>query len=76
MPILPPVVRVRGDRVAAGRPAHPAKLRDEIVSLLAAIDDAELITKVDAALKKAGDDAAALARVKDRLTAKLAQKEG
>lgn len=62
--------------IAAHRPANPSKLRAEIEQLVADIGDAELATQVADTLKKAGDDAASLAKVKDRLAAKAAQKEG
>lgn len=61
--------------VAARRPDDPAKLRTDITTLAASIGDPELGGKIEAAVVKAGDDAAALARIKDRLSAKLAQKE-
>lgn len=61
--------------IASGRPGDPAKLRSEIAQLAAATADPDLTAKVEAAVKKAADDAAQLARIKDRLSAKLAQKE-
>ncbi|HVY62178.1 MAG TPA: ATP-binding protein [Planctomycetota bacterium] len=61
--------------IRAGRPAAPAKLREEIAALTTALGDADLTAKVAAAVEKAQDDAGALARIKDRLSTKVAQKE-
>lgn len=76
---LPPTLPLNWDdlaaAIAAGRPAEPAKLREEVAALAASIGDADLTAKVDAAVEKVGEDAAALARIKDRLSAKIAQKE-
>lgn len=76
---LPPTLPLNWDdlaaAIAAGRPAEPAKLRTEIATLAASVGDAELGGKIEAAVAKAGEDAAVLARIKDRLSAKIAQKE-
>lgn len=61
--------------VEAHRPGDPEKLRKEITETLALIGDAELAKKVNEAVKGAGDDAARLARIKDRVAAKAAAKE-
>jgi hypothetical protein len=66
--------------VAAREPGDPAKLREEIAALAAALQGAppELFDRpaFEKALAAAANDAAKLAQIKDRLSAKLAQKEG
>lgn len=61
--------------MAARRPADPARLIEAIQALAMEIGDQELSGKAAEALKKAGTNAAQLARIKDRLAAKAAQKE-
>ena len=61
--------------VAAGAPEDPATLRVEIAEMVKDADPT-LAAKVADAVTKAGEDAASLARIKDRLGAKLAQKDG
>jgi hypothetical protein len=76
---LPPTLPLSWDdlaaAIAASRPADPAKLRSEIAELAKAVADGDLTAKVESAVAKARDDASQLARIKDRLSAKLAQKE-
>jgi len=64
--------------VAAREPGDPGKLREEIASLVAALEGAppELFDRpaFEKALAAATNDAAKLAQIKDRLSAKLAQK--
>jgi hypothetical protein len=58
------------DAVAAHKPADPAKLRERIDAMLESADD-ELKTKVKAAMAKADDNAAQLAKIADTLAAKM-----
>lgn len=57
--------------VAAHRPQDPGKLRERIAAMLEAVDDADLRAKVEETVAKAPNDAAHLARVANRLSAKL-----
>jgi hypothetical protein len=59
----------------ARRPSDPAKLREEIAALVAQVKDEAISKWVADALTKAANDAASLARIKDRLAAKAAQVE-
>lgn len=65
--------------IAARQPADPAKLLTTIAELTARLEGAppELFDRpaFEKAMAGAGNDAARLAQIKDRLTAKLAQKE-
>ena len=61
------------EAIAAHRPADPAKLREAIAANVAKLGD-EAVTKW-VAEKAPTADAAALAKINDRLTAKLAEKE-
>lgn len=56
------------DAVAAHQPADPAKLKERIAALLEQVDET-IKGKARGALEKAGDDAAQLARIADRLAA-------
>jgi hypothetical protein len=57
------------DAVAAHQPADPAQLKAAIEQQLAAVSDAKLLVAVRASLTKAGDDAAVLAKIHNKLTA-------
>lgn len=61
--------------VAAHRPADPVKLKIQIAAKLALFTDEALAAKVQAALTKAGDDAAELAKINNRIDALNAQKD-
>lgn len=60
--------------VAAHRPKDATKLLDGIEQKIAQLGDDAIAGKVRAAVKKAGNDAAELAKVNDRLDALVAQK--
>lgn len=62
------------EAVAAHRPGDPAIIKQRIESMLVTADDA-LKAKVAAALKSAGDDAAELARIANKLSASVVNKE-
>jgi hypothetical protein len=62
------------DAIAAHRPAAPDALRERIRELLEGADEG-LRARVSAAVEKAGDDAAQLARIADRLAATVSTKE-
>jgi hypothetical protein len=62
------------DAVAAHQPADPAQLKAAIEQQLAAVSDAKLLVAVRASLTKAGDDAAVLAKIHNKLTALAAGK--
>lgn len=59
------------DAVKAQAPADPQKLRDRINQLLSGTADVELTDKVIAAVQAAGNNAAQLARIADRLAARV-----
>lgn len=63
------------DAVDAHRPADPSLLRARITGMLINITDDALTARVNADLSKAGDDAARLAHIADKLAAKLTIKE-
>jgi len=71
---LPPTIpldwQAFSDAVAAHKPADPSKLRERIARLLEGAGD-ELRARVNAAVEKAADDAARLARIADKLTADI-----
>lgn len=60
--------------VEAHRPSDPAKLKEAIAAKLAAIGDSDLTKKVEPKVAKAGDDAAELTKINDRLDALVATK--
>lgn len=68
-PRMPLDYSVFAEAVAAYSIAAPARLRERINALLTRTTDAELTDKVVASVQRAGDDAAQLARVYDRLLA-------
>ena len=59
------------DAVQAKAPASPEKLRAKIEAILAQLEDAELKTKVIAAVAAASDDATKLAQYADTLSARI-----
>jgi hypothetical protein len=67
-PTLPLDWEAFAGAVAAHQPASPAKLRERIAALLENAPE-ELRVRVNAAVAKAGDDAALLARIENKLSA-------
>lgn len=71
---LPPTLPLDWDAfaaaVAAHKPADPAKLRERIAGLLTGATP-DLTQRVNAAVAKAADNAAMLARIADKLTADI-----
>lgn len=68
-PELPLDWEAFAEAAAAHRPADPATLKQRIEALLARSDNAVLVKKVKQATQQAGDDAAELARIADKLEA-------
>jgi hypothetical protein len=75
---LPPKLPLDWDAfaeaVAAHRPADPAKLRARIEELLPLVGE-DIQTRVKTALEKAGDDAAQLAKIENKLAAMASEAE-
>lgn len=63
------------DAVASHRPADPAKLKARIAELLESVGD-DLRARVNAALSRAQDDAAQLARIANKLQAEVSLNGG
>lgn len=65
------------EAVAAHRPGDPAVIKQRIEAMIATADEAlaAMIPKVQAAMKAAGDDAAELARIANKLSASVVNKE-
>lgn len=62
------------EHVKSHRPADPAVFRARIEALLASVDE-KMADKVRASVTAAGDDSAELARITDKLSAKVQTKE-
>lgn len=63
------------EAVAAHRPADPGTLRTRITGLLGGVTDDTLAARVRAAVQAAGDDAAELARIANKLSATVSIQE-